>query len=133
MILAVADTCSIIWYLTESSRLGAGADAFFQAMEKGQGVLALSAISVCEIVYLQERFKIPQQTGDALAAMLNAPNPGLMALPVDVHLALELPKVPREKVPDLPDRIIAVTALRLRVPLLSPDERLQAADVNAIW
>jgi predicted nucleic acid-binding protein len=36
-------------------------------------------------------------------------------------------EVPREAVPDLPDRVIAATALLHGVPILSRDRRIQAS------
>jgi PIN domain nuclease of toxin-antitoxin system len=35
--------------------------------------------------------------------------------------------------PDLPDRIIAATALRLNLPLVTRDRKIQASQVNSIW
>ncbi len=41
--------------------------------------------------------------------------------------------VPRSEVPDMPDRIIAATALYLKVPLISRDARIRAANLDTIW
>jgi PIN domain nuclease of toxin-antitoxin system len=41
--------------------------------------------------------------------------------------------VNRSEVPDLPDRIVAATALALRVPLISRDARIRASQVQTIW
>ena len=42
-------------------------------------------------------------------------------------------EVPREAVPDLPDRVIAATALLHGVPILSRDRRIQASGLQTIW
>ncbi|MDY7076564.1 MAG: hypothetical protein SXV54_06520 [Chloroflexota bacterium] len=42
-------------------------------------------------------------------------------------------QVPREQVPDLPDRVIAATALYLGVPLISRDRKIRLSDVTTIW
>jgi len=42
-------------------------------------------------------------------------------------------QVDRAQVPDLPDRIIAATALHLGLPLISRDRKIQLADVETIW
>jgi predicted nucleic acid-binding protein len=44
-----------------------------------------------------------------------------------------LPNVPRDAAPDMPDRIIAATALHLGLPLVTRDRRLQAAGIQTIW
>jgi len=36
-------------------------------------------------------------------------------------------------VPDLPDRIIAATALHLNVPVISRDSKIQAANLQTVW
>jgi len=38
-----------------------------------------------------------------------------------------------EIVPDMPDRIIAATALHLDLPLVTRDRAIQAAGLKAIW
>jgi PIN domain nuclease of toxin-antitoxin system len=52
---------------------------------------------------------------------------------VDAAVANTLPKIPGDVVPDMPDRIIAATALHLVVPLVTRDSRLQSAGINTIW
>lgn len=41
--------------------------------------------------------------------------------------------VDRRQVPDLPDRVIAATALHLSVPLISRDGKIRASGVATIW
>ena len=42
-------------------------------------------------------------------------------------------RIPRSQVPELPDRIIAATALHLDVPLVTRDHTIQGAPVQTIW
>jgi predicted nucleic acid-binding protein len=39
----------------------------------------------------------------------------------------------RSAVPDLPDRVIAATALRLNLPLVTRDSKIQAAGITTVW
>jgi len=48
-------------------------------------------------------------------------------------VATALKDIPRNLVPDMPDRIIAATALHLGLPLVTRDRRLQAAGIDTIW
>jgi len=41
-------------------------------------------------------------------------------------------QIPREIVPDMPDRIIAATALQLQLPLISCDSKIRKV-LNTIW
>jgi predicted nucleic acid-binding protein len=45
--------------------------------------------------------------------------------------ALEL--VSRLEVPDLPDRIVAATAVALGAPLISRDWKIRASQVHTLW
>ena len=61
------------------------------------------------------------------------PKAVLSYVPLDKKIALKMVEVPREDIPDLPDRIIAATALFCGVPLLSRDGRIRSSNINAIW
>ncbi len=42
-------------------------------------------------------------------------------------------QVPREAIPDMPDRIVAATAIHLAVPILSRDGRIHTSRIQTIW
>lgn len=52
---------------------------------------------------------------------------------VDAIVTDALERIPRSIVPDLPDRIVAATALHLGVPLITRDRRVQSAGIATIW
>ena len=49
----------------------------------------------------------------------------------DVVKAMQ--QVSREDVPDMPDRIVAATAVYLGVPLISRDSNIRASNVQTVW
>jgi len=49
------------------------------------------------------------------------------------QVAEALGTIPGKLVPDMPDRIIAATALHLGVPLVTCDRRLQSGGIRVIW
>jgi PIN domain nuclease of toxin-antitoxin system len=55
----------------------------------------------------------------------------------DTHTALwylqALRQVPRAQVPDMPDRIVAATAVYLGVPVISRDARIQSSIIQTVW
>jgi PIN domain nuclease of toxin-antitoxin system len=42
-------------------------------------------------------------------------------------------QVSREAIPDMPDRIVAATAIHLAVPILSRDGRIRTSHIQTIW
>ena len=57
----------------------------------------------------------------------------LIEVPFDRGMALALQLVDRAQVPDMPDRIIAATAVAARVPAISRDGRIRLSSVPTIW
>ena len=41
--------------------------------------------------------------------------------------------VERAQIPEMPDRIIAATALYMDVPLITRDRRIRSSDVETLW
>ena len=71
--------------------------------------------------------------GAQLCSALADPDSGLFIAPVAGNIADALQNIPRDAVPDMPDRIIAATDLHLGLPLVTRDRRLQAAGIQTIW
>jgi PIN domain nuclease of toxin-antitoxin system len=129
----VLDTHTVLWYLENSSELSPVARTTIEdAMREARDV-HVSAISVIEAVYLAERKKIPAAALERLRDALADPDVGLFIAPVDAFVADALEKIPRDIVPDMPDRIIAATALHLGAQMITRDRRLQAVGIPTIW
>jgi predicted nucleic acid-binding protein len=57
----------------------------------------------------------------------------LEVIPLDRGIAEAVAQIPLTMVPDMPDRIIAATALFLKLPLVTRDHKIQAAEIETIW
>ncbi|MCK4472686.1 MAG: type II toxin-antitoxin system VapC family toxin [Anaerolineae bacterium] len=128
----IADTHAVIWYLLDSPRLSAQALAQFEACRTDGVRVGVASISIVEIVYLVDKGRIPVETIPLLEESLEQ-RPLLEIVPLTQSIALAVRQVPREQVPDLPDRVIAATALYLGVPLISRDRKIRLSDVTTIW
>jgi PIN domain nuclease of toxin-antitoxin system len=130
---AVLDTHAAIWYFHRSRELSSIAlQSIRHAVEGGKPVY-VSAISFVETIYLVERGRLPLEALQRLEAGLKGAASGLLVQPVDEDVAQAVRRVPRTVVPDMPDRIIAATALHLGLPLVTRDQRIQAAGIKTIW
>jgi PIN domain nuclease of toxin-antitoxin system len=130
---AVADTHALIWYLLDSPRLSAAALAQFEACRTAGVRVGVSSISIVEIIYLVEKGRIPSTTLPLLEKGLSEQQTLLEILPLSQAIALAVQQVSREQVPDLPDRIIAATAMHLGVPLITRDRRIALSSVETVW
>ena len=58
---------------------------------------------------------------------------GLVIFDLTVEVVNALAMIPPASVPDMPDRIIAATALHLNLPLITRDSRMPLTGLNLIW
>lgn len=129
-----ADTHIIIWYFENPTQLSANAEnALVKAVANRNDKIYVSAISIVEMQYLSEKHKIsPKVLADFLAE-LDMPDSIFEIVSLDRKISENLSKISRQIVPDMPDRIIAVTALTLNLPLITADEKIRASSVQTIW
>ena len=130
----VADTHAIVWYLVEPERLSQVAlDALEGSIAAGSPVY-ISVISLIEICYLIEKRRIANDLLQRILAVLNDPSPSLVVVPIDLAISIAIREIDRDTVPDMPDRIIAATALHLNLPLVTRDQKIQAEGaIVTIW
>jgi PIN domain nuclease of toxin-antitoxin system len=133
MHIAVADTHAIIWFLSNDKRLSKTAKQFIdEAVAKGN-TIAVSSISFVEMVYIIEKGKIPPGLFSQLVREVREPDSVFVEIPVTVATARAMSKVSAAEVPDMPDRIVAATAVELNVPVISRDGKIQLSSVSTIW
>jgi PIN domain nuclease of toxin-antitoxin system len=132
-IRAVADTHTVLWYLYNDSRLSAGAGTLLDATDAAGDQVAVSSIALAEMVYLIEKGRIDAKALDGVLTALNRPDAMLIEVPLDQVIVRAMRRVDRGEVPDMPDRIIAATALNLGVPLISRDRKIRFSAVVTIW
>ena len=129
----VTDTHGLIWFLGDKPRLGPAAGAAFAECERGAAVMHVPTICLVEIIYLQEKGRIPADLKAHLDTALRVGIQGLVLADLTIEVADAVAQVPRADIPDRPDRIIAATALHLGLPLISRDRRIQLSSMLTIW
>lgn len=101
---------------------------------KSGNPIYVSAISVVEIAYLVEKGRFTQEVIQRIINALDDFNVGIVLVPLDRNILGVIQQIDRVTVPDMPDRIIAATALCLGLPLVSRDLRIQALrNIQTIW
>ena len=88
---------------------------------------------MAELVYLVEKKRLPMSAYDALLGALNNPAHVFTEAALTSEVVQSMRRVPRAEVPDMPDRIVAGTAIYFKVPVISRDARIRSANLQTIW
>ncbi len=133
MLIAIADTHAVVWYLENNARLSVrAAETFARAVSNGDAI-GVASITFVELVYLSEKGRISPASLQKLYDALDLPQPLLVELPLNRAVAQSLATISRDAIPDMPDRIIAATAVQQHLPLISRDGKIQLSNVPTIW
>ena len=133
MVAGVADTHAAVWYLFGDPRLSATAKAFIDQTAAMRRTIQLAPISLAEVIYLIEKNRLPASAYADLRRALANPYHVLKEAPFTAEVVEAMRRIPRESVPDMPDRIVAATAVYLGVPVISRDGRIWASSIQTIW
>jgi PIN domain nuclease of toxin-antitoxin system len=133
MIAAVADTHTALWYLFDDAKLSAVAGAMIGEAATERRKIAISTISLAEVVYLIEKNRLPAAAYKELLEALIDPEHVFTEAVLDAAIVQAMRQVSRAEVPDMPDRIVAATAVRFGVPVISRDRRIRAASLKTVW
>ena len=133
MAAVVADTHAAVWYLLNSKSLSSTAQRAMDEVVAAGDPVYISSISLVEVVYLVEKGKLPALVLDRLTSALSEPDSGFVIAPLNLSVALTILQISRDTVPDMPDRIIAATALDLGIPLVTRDSEISKSGIETIW
>ncbi|MFN2221672.1 MAG: type II toxin-antitoxin system VapC family toxin [Candidatus Promineifilaceae bacterium] len=129
----VADTHAVLWYLYNDSRLSAMAINVMDVADQAGDQIAIASVTLAEVAYLVEKGRIHALSFERVVTALEQVNATLVEIPFDRTTARAMRQIDRNQVPDLPDRIVAATALHLGVPVVSRDRKIRSSIVTTIW
>jgi PIN domain nuclease of toxin-antitoxin system len=131
MLIVVADTHAILWYLVGDSRLSSEARRRIDVILMEGNQVGVSAITLVEVVYLIDKRRIAPEL---LSVIFDAiKNGSIVLLPVDESVIHAMQRIDHKQVPEMADRIIAATALAHQIPIISRDAIIQASGLDVIW
>jgi PIN domain nuclease of toxin-antitoxin system len=130
----VTDTHSLIWHIFDNPKLSKRAKSIFEKTDYGEYQVYIPIIVLVEIVYLMEKSKIPVETVDKVINLLDKSPINYRLFSMNLETIHHLKSISRDLIPDMPDRIIAATALELALPLITKDKKIEKSDiVKIIW
>ncbi|MBI3923023.1 MAG: PIN domain-containing protein [Armatimonadetes bacterium] len=125
----VADTIAVVLRL-EKRKMGPTAQSIFASAEAGDATIFIPGLVFAEVLYLSEKRRISISLTDVADYLIRFPPCTEIPLSFDiVQCASTITDVP-----ELHDRLIAATARKLNVALITNDAALQSsAFVNTVW
>ena len=132
-IAGVADTHAALWYLFADARLSTPAKAFIDHAARTGRKVILSVISLAEILYLVEKKRVPETSYDRLCQAIRVADYVIDEAPLTSAIIEAMRQIPRAEVPDMPDRLVAATAVHFGVPVISRDARIRSANLQTNW
>ena len=130
----VLDTHTFIWQIEDSPKLSPTARGLLDRIDEGDLVGIVPSIVLVEMIYLVEKYRIPTAALDLALEVFENGSSNYQMLSLGMAVTRGLRQIPRSTVPDMPDRIIAATALAMNLPLLSRDTSISALDViEVVW
>jgi len=129
----VIDSNIVIWYFGEYSRLSTRAETMIDDVVES-GTVFVASITIVELTYLIEKNRIPPDVLNKLREALDDDSTSFRLVELTRGVADEIQNIDRSIVGDMPDRIIAATALHLGLPLITSDDNIQKlTNVETIW
>lgn len=129
----IIDTNIVIWYFSHPTLPSASAQEAIDAA-LSIGSIFVVTISIVELTYLIDKNKIPADVLIALRNALDEPASAIRLIDLNREISDAVAHIPRVVVPDMPDRIIAATALHLGLPLITSDADLRKLkSITTIW
>lgn len=129
----VTDTHALIWYLQENQKLSRKVKTIFESCDNGETIVYIPVICLIEFVYLYEKRKIPFQLYEELENIFLSGDTNFIIVDINLDVVKHLRTIARDNIPDLPDRIIAATALFKNLPLISRDRMITHSKIETIW
>ncbi|MEX1255130.1 MAG: PIN domain-containing protein [Dehalococcoidia bacterium] len=124
----IIDTHALVWYLTDDAKLSEQAASIIERSEHGDLTIAIPTIVLAELLTIVEKKRAPLAMPRVLDWMIS--NTGVVVYSFDLMVFAELVRIGGGL--DLHDRIIAATATRYGVPVITRDPALRNA-VRAVW
>ncbi|MDQ3011592.1 MAG: PIN domain-containing protein, partial [Acidobacteriota bacterium] len=109
------------------------AGLLYDACDRGQITIYIPTMCLVEIVYLQEKGRITADLKTKLDAELSSGATGLRLADLTDKVVEAMALIARLEIPEMPDRVIAATAMHLNLSLISRDRKIRSSRVTTVW
>ena len=125
----VADTMAVVLHL-ENRKSSVNVRQIFDAADAGQIIIHIPAIVFAEILYLSEKKRIGLDLADVKKHLQNFSS--YREIPLNLEIIEHAGQI--TDIPELHDRLIAATAIFLKMDLITNDQKIQSSvSVKTVW
>ena len=126
----VTDTHALLWWFTDSPKIGPKASAIYNGCEKGEIIIFIPTIVIAEALSIFDKRRVSFDFKKLFKRIHDSENFVLVAL--DYPILQEM--VDLKDVPELHDKIVVSTAKYLSLPIITKDRVIQElSGVETIW
>jgi len=126
----LADTHSLIWFLTEDENLSNEARGVFLKAEKGEVIIVIPTIVLAEMLFICEKKGFKNEFSQFIEKIKNSQNFVFYNLDLDVIMVCE----GLANIREMHDRIIVATAIGLGAMVITKDEEIKITNyIKTIW
>lgn len=126
----VADSHSLVWYLTDDKKLGQKALNLFLKADNGEAIIIVPTIVLAEIIYICERKKANLEIKDVINKIKHSLN--YLSYNLDIETLEKV--ISLKSLSELHDRIVVAIAKLLDATLITKDQQIIDSNfVKTIW
>jgi PIN domain nuclease of toxin-antitoxin system len=126
----IADTHALLWWFTESPKLGLQAAKIFQECEEGESIVFVPSIVIAEALSIFDKKRIAFDFRKLFTRITKSENYVIVSLDLSILEKM----IDLKDIPELHDKIIVSTAKYLDLPLITKDSVLQnLPHIKTVW
>ena len=126
----VADTHSLIWFLTDDKKLGSKAKEALEKADEGRVIIIIPTIVLAELVFICQKKNAAVKFKDVMDKINESSN--YIHYNLDIKIISEITNL--TQIPEMHDRIITATAKLNRAVLITKDpDIVEAGMIETIW
>lgn len=126
----VTDTHALLWWFTESPKMGATASEAFEKCEGGDIIIFIPSIVIAEALSIFDKKRVSFNFKKLFHRINESDNFVLIALDYPILQKM----VDLKEVPELHDKIIVSTAKYLDLPVITKDKTLRnLPHLKTVW
>jgi PIN domain nuclease of toxin-antitoxin system len=126
----VTDTHALLWWFTDSPKIGPKASAIYDRCERGEVIIFIPTIVIAEALSIFDKRRLSFDFKKLFKRIHDSENFALVALDYSILQKM----VDLKDIPELHDKIVVSTAKYLRLPIITKDKVIQElSGVETIW